>query len=59
MKRSLLIALSISTVSVFAQPVIINGDNIPDPGYSAPVSLGTPSAGVGSGGADQRRRQAL
>ena len=53
MKRSLLIALSISTVSVFAQPVIVNGDNIPNPGYSAPVSLGTPSAGVGSGGADQ------
>ena len=53
MKLTLLFAFSILIVTAFTQPVILNNDNIPEPGLSAPVSLGTPSAGVGSGGADQ------
>lgn len=55
MKKLLLLsAISVVSVSSFAQPVIQDGSNIPTPGYSAPVSYASLSAsGVGNAGANQ------
>jgi hypothetical protein len=53
MKRSLLLASLAISLQAFSQPVIADGSNIPSPGLAAPVSFGTPTAGIGSPGANQ------
>ncbi|CAN5266328.1 hypothetical protein BH09BAC5_BH09BAC5_12890 [soil metagenome] len=53
MKKVILIAISAFSINAFAQPVIQDGSNIPTQGFSAPVSMATPSSGVGSPGANQ------
>jgi len=53
-KSTLITMLAIFGLSNFAhaQPVILDGSNIPSPGFSAPIFMATPT-GVGSAGANQ------
>jgi hypothetical protein len=53
MKKLLLIVISAFSINAFAQPIISNGSNIPAPGFSAPLSMATPTSGVGSAGTNQ------
>lgn len=41
------------SIDIIAQPVILNGSNIPAAGLSVPVSMATPTSGVGNPGASQ------
>lgn len=52
MKKSLLIACIAFTINAYAQPVILNGDNISKPGTSALLYSGV-AAGIGNPGANQ------
>ncbi len=53
MKKQLLIfSVSFLVLSISAQPVIINGSNVPAPGYTAPVSMAATTL-PGSAGANQ------
>lgn len=52
MKKALLIAISSFSINGFAQPVISNGNNVPAPGLSVPVSFANTSL-AGNGGSNQ------
>jgi hypothetical protein len=52
MKKIFFLAFSIAFGHAFAQPVINNGNNVPAPGTTIPLSMATPSA-IGSAGASQ------
>ncbi|MDZ4745773.1 MAG: T9SS type A sorting domain-containing protein [bacterium] len=53
MRLALLILCLVCSVYAYAQPVISNGNNIPLPGLTAPISFGSAAGGVGSPGANQ------
>lgn len=53
MKKTLLITSLTFSILVSAQPVILNGNNIPSIGTTATLYSGTPVSGIGNPGANQ------
>lgn len=53
MKKTFTIGILLCALVNAAQPVILNGSNLPAPGFSAPVSKAIATVGIGSAGINQ------